>query len=358
MGIPGKRVTLKMIAEKADCSVAVVSTVLNAAKGRTVVCQALRDKVRRIAKELDYAPNFASRCLKANRSRTLGIYDQPKQWHAYSNQYEMSILSGIERAVFERNYDLLLLNFRQNNLPEICESRLKDRRIDGLLLLQCGTRQEWMRNLLKISPNLAAVDFNEEFPGLNRIAFDNRQAVRLAVETLLESGHRRIAFVGTCIEKPEYDALVREEAFREIVRERNLKDTFLFHRNSCPNLIFERERYCQREGAEAIRYLSALPIKPDAVICYNALAGGTLYYEALRMGYRIPEDFSLIVIDKPAFEDLGGPQIAYVDHPLDEMGYAAASQLINRLESEKETEPFFQLFSPEFIAKETFLKRF
>ena len=357
MSIPEKRVTLKMIAEKANCSVAVVSTVLNSAKGRTVVCQALRDKVRKIAEELDYAPNFASRCLKANRSRTLGIYDPPKQWHSYSNQYEVSILSGIERAVFERNYDLLLLNFHQNNLPEICESRLKDRRIDGILLLQCDTRGEWIRNLLKISPNLVAVDFNEEFPGLNRIAFDNRQAVRLAVETLLESGHRRIAFVGTCIEKPEYDSLVREKAFAEIVRERNLEGTFLFHRDSCPNVISESEHYCQREGREAIRYLSALPIKPDAVICYNALAGGSLYYEALRMGYRIPEDFSLVVIDKPGFDHLGGPQIAYIDHPLDEMGYAGASRLIDQLENERETEPFFQLFSPVFVERETFLRR-
>ena len=125
-----------MIADRAGCSVAVVSTVLNAAKGRTIVRQALRDKVQAIARELDYAPNFASRCLKANRSRTLGIYDSPKQWHSYSNAYEMTLLSGIERAVFERNYDLLLLNFHQNNLPEICENRLKDRRIDGILLLQ------------------------------------------------------------------------------------------------------------------------------------------------------------------------------------------------------------------------------
>ena len=355
-----------MIADRAGCSVAVVSTVLNAAKGRTIVRQALRDKVQAIARELDYAPNFASRCLKANRSRTLGIYDSPKQWHSYSNAYEMTLLSGIERAVFERNYDLLLLNFHQNNLPEICENRLKDRRIDGILLLQCNARQKWIRDLLKISPNLMAIGFNEEYPGLNRVAFDNREAVRLAVRKLLESGHRRIAFVGSCIEHPEHDAQIREQTFLEIIRELNLQDSFLFNRKNCPNGISEREPYCQREGQEAIRWLAMLPEKPDAILCYNALVGGSLYYEALRMGCRIPEDFSLVVIDKPGslvvidkpgLEDLGGPQIAYIDHPLEEMGYTGASRLIEQLESEREFEPFFQLFSPVFIEKETFCRR-
>ena len=82
-----------------------------------------------------------------------------------------------------------------------------------------------------------------------------------------------------------------------------------------------------------------------------------MYYEALRMGCRIPEDFSLFVIDKPGLEDLGGPQIAYIDHPLEEMGYTGASRLIDQLESEREFEPFFQLFSPVFIEKETFCRR-
>lgn len=42
MAVVKKNVTLKMVAERVGCSIAVVSTVLNSAKGRTKVCDKTR----------------------------------------------------------------------------------------------------------------------------------------------------------------------------------------------------------------------------------------------------------------------------------------------------------------------------
>ena len=70
MAVVKKNVTLKMVAERVGCSIAVVSTVLNSAKGRTKVCDKTRQRVLEIAREMDYTPNYASQSLKANSSRT------------------------------------------------------------------------------------------------------------------------------------------------------------------------------------------------------------------------------------------------------------------------------------------------
>ena len=91
MAVVKKNVTLKMVAERVGCSIAVVSTVLNSAKGRTKVCDKTRQRVLEIAREMDYTPNYASQSLKANSSRTLGIYVQPKPWSGLANQYEMTL---------------------------------------------------------------------------------------------------------------------------------------------------------------------------------------------------------------------------------------------------------------------------
>ena len=107
----GRRpITLKMISEKAGCSISSVSTVLNNSRGNSVVGDKTRRHILAIANELGYRPNFASRSLKTRRSRTVGVYVQPQLWRSLGNNYERQIFKGIEEAAFERNYDILVLN--------------------------------------------------------------------------------------------------------------------------------------------------------------------------------------------------------------------------------------------------------
>ena len=72
-----KTVTLKMVAARAGCSVSSVSTVLNNAKGNSMVSDVTRKRIFAIAKELGYHPNFASRSLRTRSTRTIGVYVQP-----------------------------------------------------------------------------------------------------------------------------------------------------------------------------------------------------------------------------------------------------------------------------------------
>lgn len=139
----GRRpITLKMISEKAGCSISSVSTVLNNSRGNSVVGEKNRRHILAIANELGYRPNFASRSLKTRRSRTVGVYVQPQLWRSLGNNYERQIFKGIEEAAFERNYDILVLNLSSRALPQVCEARLGEGRIDGLLLLHADRKAE------------------------------------------------------------------------------------------------------------------------------------------------------------------------------------------------------------------------
>ena len=115
----GRRpITLKMISEKAGCSISSVSTVLNNSRGNSVVGDKTRRHILAIANELGYRPNFASRSPKTRRSRTVGVYVQPQLWRSLGNNYERQIFKGIEEAAFERNYDILVLNLSSRALPQ------------------------------------------------------------------------------------------------------------------------------------------------------------------------------------------------------------------------------------------------
>ncbi len=347
-----KNITLKTIAEAAQCSTAVVSTVLNASRGNTKVSDRMREKILTVARTLDYTPNYASRSLKANCSRTLGIYVQPKPWRQLANSYEMSIFRGIEQAARDCGYDILVLNISAENLPDICKERLKERRIDGVLLLHCDPGEPWIDALLDISSNVMAFDINQDHPRLNRIDFDNRGAIFLAVETLFHRGHRRIAYAGSGLEHPTNDAVLREQYFLEAVHELGLPDHLIFNASNCPVRLSETETYCQTEGREAIRYFHRLSERPDAIVTYNSLVGISLLQEAKELNISVPEELSILTVDNVQFPEFFRPMLTVVDHPLTEMGYEGVRELIRLIQGETKKSPVVRVFGP--VLKEGF----
>ena len=63
-------VKLKDIADAAGVAVATVSAALN---GTGTVSNAMRERVRKVAAEMNYEPNMAAKLLKQKRSRDLGL---------------------------------------------------------------------------------------------------------------------------------------------------------------------------------------------------------------------------------------------------------------------------------------------
>lgn len=344
---PKKNITLKTIATAANCSTAVVSTVLNGSRGNTKVSEQMRKQVLEVAKALDYRPNFASRSLKSNRSNTLGIYVQPKQWRQLSNSYEMMIFRGIEQAARECNYDLLVLNISSQNLPKICADRIREKRIDGVLLIHCDPDAEWIRQLLDVSSNVVQFDTVSYDERLNTINFDNQAAIHMAVDHLTSLGHTRIGYVSSCLPTPESDISLRETSFRELVQDHPELETIIFNRDNCPISLTLSDHFCQAEGREAIRYFRQLTNPPTAIITYNSLVGLSLFREAKQLGIAIPEQLSLISIEK--YPDFGDEQLSVIDHPLTEMGYAGTELLVQHLQSTTVLPPFQKVFQPTLL---------
>ncbi|NMD86327.1 LacI family transcriptional regulator [Victivallis vadensis] len=347
----GRRpITLKMISEKAGCSISSVSTVLNNSRGNSVVGDKTRRHILAIANELGYRPNFASRSLKTHRSRTVGVYVQPQLWRSLGNNYERQIFKGIEEAAFERNYDILVLNLSSRALPQVCEARLGEGRIDGLLLLHADREAEWIDRLCDASDCVVAVDCCFDSNRLSRILFDNDAAIRLAVSHLAQLGHRRIGFAGVCTRDALEEAPDREAPFRAATAEFGLDRApeLIFNIDNCHPPIPPEGQRCQLEGIQALHYFRSLPEPPTAVVAYNSLAGLSLMREALATGLRVPQDLSIIGVDDHELIHFFQPMLTVIDHPLQEMGRAGAQLLIDLIE-DRETSPAVRVFAPALL---------
>lgn len=334
--LPRKSVTLKMVAEKANCSVSSVSTVLNNARGNSVVSSVTRKRIFAIAKELGYHPNFASQCLKTQRSRTIGIYVQPKKWSSLCNAYEVQIFRGIESMARERNYNVMLLNMSTGVLPDSCREQLLEKRVDGIMLIH--TDCEVAETLAAEHPCVVAVDCAHGSRKINSVRFDDAAALRLAVDYLVEKGHTRIGYAGACTPEKQNSA-PRERYFMEALRQNklNVVEELIFNESKCIPPICYTERFCQEEGRRALHYFQTLSKPPTAVIAYNSLVAGSLLMEAVRCGLNIPDDLSIIGIDDYEYLDFLTPRLTVVDHVLEDMGRGGVSLLIDQIEQRNES---------------------
>src|SRR5690606_19655588 len=84
-----KHITIYDIAKKANTSTATVSRVLS--NSDYPVKKDLREKILKVAKELNYIPNMIGRQLKTNNSMTIGVIIP-----SITNPFYASLVLGIE----------------------------------------------------------------------------------------------------------------------------------------------------------------------------------------------------------------------------------------------------------------------
>ncbi len=352
-------ITLKDVALAADCSTAVVSTVINRARGNTLVSRELRQRVQRVAKELGYRPNFASRSLISNRTRTLGVYIPPGPWSGPGFSYDGEILKGIEKACGLKGYDLLLINLTGDQPPHACLDKFTERRMDGLLLVHAEPGSGWVRDLLEAECDIVAVDYANPETGLNAMVFDNAAVGGMAVDHLVELGHRKIGFLGSCRDPVSQDGMIRQLAFLKRATELKVevRSEWVFDLMRSERPLRADEGVCETEGLWGAEHILRLGKEgPTAWVAYGDLVAVHAMRHLQAAGVRLPQDISLMGVDDSEWCRMVTPALSSIAHPLSEMGRRGAELLIEIIESGKlleERRGICETFTPRLAARGT-----
>src|SRR5688500_4651253 len=102
----GKRVTITELAEASGVSIGTVSRALN---GYADVNPETRERIMRLARELDYTPAAAARSLKTQRSHVIGVFLDTGEGHPdLQHPFFHEVLAGLKNTIGSSGYDLLL----------------------------------------------------------------------------------------------------------------------------------------------------------------------------------------------------------------------------------------------------------
>lgn len=181
-------VKLKDIADRAGVSVAAVSAALN---GTGTVSAAMRERVRKVAQEMNYEPNFAAKLLKQKQNNDLGLIVSDIPERIFGSGYFMPMISCFIRQCEELGlrcqieyYDLT----KAEKLPALLTNGLAGGVLHG------GVISPALREWLKKNPEFPFVAFEEEAE--YNIMSDYSLSFYKAVQYLVALGHRRFGLAG------------------------------------------------------------------------------------------------------------------------------------------------------------------
>ena len=182
-------ITIKDIAKAMGCAPSTVSRALNNSSN---ISPAVREAIQRYAVEHNYRPNEFALSLRNNRSNTIGVI-LPQIKHYFF----ASVLSGVERAAVAAGYNIMVAQSNEEYEREvsIIESFRKAKVCGVIASLAKGTMDyTHFRRLVEEEVPLVFYDRICTELNTSRVVVDDYTGAFAAVEHMIETGCRKIAF--------------------------------------------------------------------------------------------------------------------------------------------------------------------
>lgn len=278
------RPTQADIARRAGVSQATVSLVLNGRAEAGRISDETRARVLAAIRNEHYVANAAARSLAGGRNRILGIYTFESVFPADSHDFYFPFLLGIEHQAEELALDLLLFTSAGGRRQMYRNGETRLQLADGALLLGREPNLAEINRLRDEAYPFVYIGHREvDGAPISYVAADYPAATRALTERALELGHRRFAYLrqGGGESYPSRD---RESGYRSALRAAGIPASSapvwdIADGEELPALVAE----IGRTGTTAL------------LVEQTALAE-RLAEAAARVGLRVPEDLSVIVL--------------------------------------------------------------
>jgi DNA-binding LacI/PurR family transcriptional regulator len=302
-------------------------TVSRALRGSPVVSLETRKRIEQIARQLNYRVDKNASNLRSQHSNTLALllFEDPTPDDSQINPFFLSMLGSITRASARRGYDLLI-SFQQlsNNWQQDYED---SRKADGIILLGYGDYEEYRPRLDRlVEQGTHFVRWGpvlDDQPGIS-VGCDNLQGGYDVTKHLLQSGHRRIAFLGTATSQyPEFFdryrgyARAMKEAGAEISRAMQIDAITL-----------------EKSGFDATCELRSRGAEFDAIVAASDLIAIGALRALQECGVDVPRQVAVVGFDDIPAASLTNPPLTTVMQDTNRAGALLVETLLRQIAGE------------------------
>lgn len=291
------------VARAANVSQSTVSLVLSGrARGR--VSPATQERVRRIAKELDYRPHAAARSLRLGRSGLVLLILPDMR-----NPFYARVLDGAEQAARENDCSVVLGRNEDGAITSAASA------VDGVMVC-CRPRPGLTEGGRQVP--LVVLDATAA-RGVPTVRLDAGDGMAQAVRRLTDLGHTRIGYLHAPRRTLTFQS--RWTAFKRATA-------------SLTTVVTASELTVSDAESAAGRLLSTAM---TAVVCDDDVQAAGLYRTAQRAGVRIPDDLSVVGFGNTEVSRLLYPALTAVEMPGEDLGRTGLVMLLEVLGGHQRT---------------------
>ncbi|MDW7695958.1 LacI family DNA-binding transcriptional regulator [Flammeovirgaceae bacterium SG7u.111] len=335
------RITIKDLAKQLNIS---TSTVSRALRDHPEINPKTKKAVLELAQELDYQPDLVSLSLLQKKTNTIGVIVPKMGYHFFSE-----VMDGIEEVTSAAGYTVLVCQTNESVDREILNTKqLTARRVDGFLISICGETSNFdhFRYIQKQGIPLVFFDRECEEMDTSKVLADNYNAIRQAVEHLIDEGCKRIAFMAG----PEKLSLSNS-------RLQGYTETLEKHGMSTPKELVTHCDFSEKDTIRATNKLLELDKKPDAIIAMSDRIAYNAMKAIKEKGLRIPEDIAIVGFNDEPVDTLINPPLSSIKLSEYQIGKQAAEILLREIDAEDELTPEIKMLPTELIVRESSMKK-
>ena len=325
-------VTLKDVAARAGVSRSAVSRTFTPGAS---VSEKTRIKVEEAAEALGYHPNALASGLTTGRTKLVGLVS-----NNFHNPLFLEVFDLFTRGLQDKGLRPLLVNLTDETDPEASLRMLRQYSVDGVVVASSTLPPGFARAFGDAGlPVVHAFGRHSGEPGVDVVGIDNKACGRMAAETLVARGYRRVAFMGG----PETATSTQDrlEGFREALADRpeiNASHSF------AAAYTFEAGR------SEMLRLIGDGPA--EAYFCGDdVLSIGALSALGDR-GFSVPDDVGLIGLNDMEMAGWENIDLTTIRQPIPEIVNASIELVCTMLQADTHA-PQAHVFPCEIIERGT-----
>lgn len=292
-----------------------IATVSRALHSSPEIGKEMQERVKELAKKLNYRPNPFAQSLRKEAPKVIGVVVPNLVTHYYA-----AVLDGIEDEARRAGYSVISANTHESFADE---QRAVDNFISlhvvGIVACLAQTTTDYTHFEALSDLGIPLVFFARTcLPDrYSSVTANGDEAAQQATQHLIDTGSRRIAFVGG----PNHLDMVRrrKHGYLEALRDNNIpieRELVV-----CDNIDYDVALkntigLLQREN------------RPDAIVAFNDIILFAAFNAIKQQGLRIPDDVALIGFTDDVHAQYTTPRLSAIEDQSFKMGQKACQLLL------------------------------
>lgn len=333
------RTSLKDLSKELGVSIATVSRAL---RSSPEIGKDMQQKVKDLAKKLNYRPNPFARSLRREAPKVIGVVVPNLVTHYYA-----AVLDGIEDEASRAGYSVISANSHEDFDTETrAVDNFIDMHVEGIIacLAQNTTDYSHFEEIYNMGIPLVFFSRTCLTDKFSSVTANGDEAAQLATQHLIDTGSRRIAFLGG----PNHLDMVtrRKHGYLEALRDNNIpidRDLVICGKIDYDMVLTNTIELLKRDD------------RPDAILAFNDIVTFAAFTAIKQLKLRIPDDVALIGFTDDAHAAYVTPRMSVIEDQSHLIGVTACSLLLKSIGGD--TEIYRKRVPQKLVIRETSAKR-